>query len=87
MSTDPTRGKIVVPSELNACAKVSRLCAVPGAPSSEIRGLATTWTIVMPAPSTNKASRNRPKVAVEDAGMNSRQPAVIVASPIAAVRR
>ena len=75
-----------MPSELNACAKVSRLGAVRGWPSSEISGLATTWTIVMPAPSTNSANRNTPNVADRAAGMNSRQPAVIVSSPIAAVR-
>ena len=85
--TDPTRGKIVVPSELNACAKVSRLGAVSGAPSIEISGLATTCTIVIPAPSTNSATRNSSNVAVDEAGMKSRHPTVIVTSPIAAVRR
>ena len=32
---------------MNACAKVRRLCAVSGLPSSEISGLATTCTITL----------------------------------------
>ena len=75
-----------MPSELNAWAKVSRLCAVCGAPSIEISGLATTCTVVMPAASTNSANRKTPNSPDADAGMNSKQPAVIVSSPIAAVR-
>ena len=47
----------MVPSELNACAKVSRLCAVRGVPNSEISGLATTWTTTTPLASTNNANR------------------------------
>ena len=76
----------MVPSELNACAKVRRLDADLGSPSAEISGFATTCTTVMPAPSTNSANRNSPNVALAAAGMNSRQPAVIVTSPIEAVR-
>ena len=49
-----------MPRELNACAKVKRLLAVAGGPSMEISGLATTCTVVMPAASTNRASRNNP---------------------------
>ena len=86
ISVEPTRGKIVVPSELNACANVRRLCAVRAGPSSEMSGFATTCTTVMPAPSTNSASRNMPNVAELDAGMKSRQPTVMVTRPIDAVR-
>ena len=60
ITIDPTNGKIVVPSELNACAKVSRLDAVFGAPRRLMSGFATTWTMVTPAASTNNASRNTP---------------------------
>src|ERR1700691_521826 len=82
---EPTYGKIVVPRELNAWAKVSRLWAVAGGPSIEIRGFATTCTIVIPAASTKMAARKVTNSPEEDAGTNSRQPAVIVSSPIAAV--
>ena len=75
-----------MPSELKACAKVSRLCAVRAGPSSEISGLATTCTMVMPAASTNSATRNTPNMPDCEAGMNSRQPAAIVDTPSAAVR-
>ena len=82
----PTYGNTVVPSELKAWAKVRRLDAVAGAPSIEISGLATTCTMVMPAASTNSASRNVPNMPDDEAGMNSRQPAVIVSRPTTAVR-
>ncbi len=82
----PTYGNTVVPSELKAWAKVRRLCAVCGAPSSEIRGLATTCTIVMPEASTNRATRKVANTPDEEAGMNSRQPAVMVSRPTTAVR-
>src|SRR3569623_509957 len=55
---DPTNGKIVVPTELNACAKVSRLCAVRGGPSRLINGLATIWTSTTPVARMNRATRN-----------------------------
>ena len=48
ISIDPMYGKIVVPSELNACAKVSRLCVVRAGPSRLISGLATIWTRTTP---------------------------------------
>ena len=76
----------MVPSELKACAKVRRLCAVSGVPRIEIRGLATTWITVMPVASTNSASRNMTKTADKDAGMNSRQPVIMVRSPMTAAR-
>ena len=57
MSAAPTIGKMVVPSELNACAKVSRLCVVLGGPSRLISGFATTWTITTPLARTNSANR------------------------------
>jgi len=41
---------------------------------------------VIPLASTNSAARKTPKVADAEAGMNSRQPAIIVISPIVAVR-
>ena len=71
----------MVPSELKAWAKVSRLCAVCFGPSSEISGLATTWTMVMPLASTNSATRKSPNAALAETGTNSRQPAIIVSSP------
>ncbi len=86
ISADPAYGKTVVPSELNACANVRRLCAVRAAPSSEISGFATTCTVVMPAASTNSAMRKTANVPEADAGTNSRQPAAMVATPSAAVR-
>jgi len=58
MTTEPISGKTQVPSELKAWAKVRRLCAVLCGPSSEISGLATTWTITTPLARTNRASRN-----------------------------
>ena len=76
----------MVPTELNACAKVSRLCAVDGLPRMEISGLATTCTTVIPAASTNRAVRNMANCAEADAGTNSRHPAIISTSPRAAVR-
>ncbi len=84
INAEPTYGKIVVPSELNACANVRRLCAVAGLPSSTISGFATTCTTVIPAASTNSAVRNTGNDATDDAGMNSKQPAHIVVSPSAA---
>ncbi len=77
---------IVVPSELNAWAKVSRLDAVAGSPSAEISGLATTWTIVTPAARTNSATRKVQNSPEPAAGTNSRHPAAITASPITAAR-
>jgi hypothetical protein len=76
----------VVPRELNACAKVSRLLAVRAGPNMEINGFATTWTVVMPAANTNRASRNRPKMPAEDAGTNNRHPAVMTDNPTTADR-
>ena len=83
---DPTVGKMVVPRELKACAKVNRLLTVAGLPSIEISGLATTCTVVMPAAKTNKASRNRPKRPCAEAGINSTHPAVMIRSPVTADR-
>jgi len=65
-------GDIVVPRELNAWAKVSRLLAVAGAPSMEISGFATTWTVVMPAASTNRANKNSANAPWVEAGPNNR---------------
>ena len=86
INIDPTYGNTVVPSELNACANVRRLCAVDGGPSREINGFATTCTIVMPDASTNNARRNAANTPDADAGMNSTHPEVIVNRPITAVR-
>src|ERR1700730_13947614 len=83
---DPTYGKIVVPKELNACAKVNRLLVVSGRPNMEIKGLATTCTVVIPEASTNKATRNNPNKPCDDAGTNSAQPAVMVRRPTTAER-
>ena len=86
MIMEPTYGKRVVPSELNACAKVKRLLAVAGGPSMLISGLATTCTVVMPAARTNSASRKKLNKPRSDAGMNKRQPAVMASSPTVAER-
>src|ERR1700692_4154526 len=86
MRIDPTYGNMVVPSELNACAKVKRLLAVRAGPSIEIKGFETTWTVVMPEASTNKATKNKPNSPCEDAGMNNRQPTVMVSRPATADR-
>src|SRR5258708_10828618 len=77
---------MVVPSELNACAKVNRLLAVAGFPSMEINGFATTCTVVMPDAKTNKASKNRPNNPCDEAGMNKTHPAVMSKSPATAER-
>ncbi len=76
----------MVPSELNAWAKVRRLWAVLGSPSMETSGLATTWTMVIPAASTNSAARKAPNRAECEAGMNRRHPSIITTSPAAPVR-
>ncbi len=76
----------MVPTELKAWAKVSRLCAVRGGPSMEISGLVTTCTVVIPAASTNNAMRKTRNVPDAEAGRNSRQPAVMVRRPMTAVR-
>src|SRR5579859_1022915 len=86
ISNEPTKGKTVVPSELKACANVSRQCTVAEGPSSEINGFATTCTTVIPAATTNKASKNMPKSADEEAGMNKKQPAIMSTSPRTALR-
>ena len=86
ISMEPTRGKMVVPSELNACANVSRLDAVAGSPSMEISGFATTCPTVIPEASTKRAARNAGNRAWFEAGMNRRQPTVISARPTTAVR-
>ncbi len=75
-----------MPSELNACAKVNRLLAVRAGPSMEIKGFATTWTVVIPDASTNRAKRNKPNKPNEDAGMNRRHPTVMVNRPATAER-
>ena len=75
-----------MPSELNACAKVKRLLAVREGPSMEIKGFATTCTVVIPEASTNRASRNNPNKPYEEAGMNSKQPTVMVSRPTTADR-
>jgi hypothetical protein len=77
---------MVVPSELNACAKVNRLLVVEGFPNMEISGLATTWTVVMPTAKTNKASKNKPNKLCDEAGINKMQPAVMIKSPVTADR-
>ena len=75
-----------MPRELKACANVRRLCTVAGDPSSDISGFATTCTTVMPAATTNSASRNISNKADEDAGMNSRHPIIISDRPSTALR-
>ncbi len=76
----------MVPRELKAWAKVRRLWAVAGGPSMEIRGFATTWTMVIPAASTNRAARNATNSAECEAGMKPRQPSIITRRPAAPVR-
>ena len=66
---------------LNACANVSRLCAVAGLPSSTISGFTTTCTTVIGR--EHEQRREHQNDATEDAGMNNRQPAHIVVSPSA----
>ena len=83
---DPTVGNMVVPSELNACAKVNRLLTVAGFPSMEISGLATTCTVVMSAAKTNNASKNKPNTLCDEAGINKTHPAVMIKSPVTADR-
>src|SRR5450432_1125670 len=77
---------MVVPSELNAWAKVNRLLVVEGFPSMEISGFATTCTVVMPDANTNSASRNKPNKPCDEAGMNKAQPAVMISNPVTADR-
>ena len=86
IKAEPTYGKMVVPSELNACANVRRLCTVAGGPRSEINGFATTCTMVMPAATMNRATKNILNSADEDAGMNSRHPIIINERPTTALR-
>ena len=86
MSDAPTVGKMVVPSELNACAKVRRLLAVEARPNMDTKGLATTCTVVIPAASTNSANKNNANTPFEAAGTNSRQPAVMMSNPVTADR-
>ena len=65
---------------------LSGLLAVAARPSIEIKGFATTCTVVMPAASTNSATRNRPKIPCAEAGTNNRHPAVMVSRPTDAER-
>jgi hypothetical protein len=54
----PTSGAIVVPTELNAWVRVSRLDAVSGEPRTATYGFAATWSSVKPDASTKSAPRN-----------------------------
>ena len=83
----PKNGKIVVPSELNACAKVRRLCAVCGWPEQADQRVGDDLD-------EHDAGREHEQGEQEqrrrspfcDAGMNNRQPTIIVTSPATAPR-
>src|ERR1051325_498651 len=73
---------MVVPRELMAWVSVKRLDAVSGGPSTATNGLAATCSNVMPAASTNNASKNSGYAGALAAGKNSRQPRPAVHSPM-----
>ena len=58
MNAAPTSGAMVVPSELNACARLRRDEAVRAGPSAATYGLAATCRTVIPPARTNIASKN-----------------------------
>src|SRR5215472_16156181 len=85
MSSPPSLGAIVVPSELNACVRSNRLEAVSGFPSTTTYGLAATCKPVMPAASTINAPKNRGNEADEAAGTNKNAPTAIQSNPVTMV--
>ena len=50
---------MVVPNELNACAKFNRLDAFSGEPKTEMYGLAATCKMVIPPATTNNANQEQ----------------------------
>ena len=70
-----------VPSELNACARLSRLEAVAAGPITVTYGLTATWTTVMPAARMMSAERKTPKTASFAAGMKPAAPTAITIKP------
>ena len=81
ISSPPKYGATVVPSELNACVRFSRLDAVFAGPSTATYGLADTWSAVIPAASTPNANRNNAYDGTIAAGMNSNAPIAISSRP------
>src|ERR1700720_2938985 len=77
----PKYGPMVVPSELNACARFSRLDAVFSGPIIETYGLADTCSPVMPAAITISAVRNSGKDTAVAAAINKKAPTAIVHKP------
>ena len=63
MSIEPKKGAINVPTELNACAILSRLEAVAAGPMMVTYGFAATWPVVMPAARMTTAIRKMGKAA------------------------
>src|SRR5437868_15486390 len=81
ISQPPRYGAIVVPSELNACVRFSRLDAVRDGPSTATYGLAETCSAVIPAASTINAARNSGNDGTLAAGINISAPNPMVSRP------
>src|ERR1700745_190958 len=81
MKRPPKKGARNVPSELNACVRLSRLDAVSGFPKTVTYGLAATCRQVIPAANTIRAPRNNGYDGTLAAGTNKNAPKPITNKP------
>ena len=81
ISSPPSFGAIVVPSELKACVRSNRLEAVAGLPRTTTYGFAATCRPVMPAARTMSAPRNSGNDAKDAAGRNKNAPTAMLSKP------
>src|SRR5690242_1868367 len=81
ISSPPTFGAMVVPSELNAWVRFRRLDAVSGLPKRPTYGFAATCRPVIPAARMTSAVRNNAYDATDAAGKNRNAPPAIVINP------
>src|SRR5450432_232530 len=77
----PNFGATVVPRELKACVRLSRLDAVSAGPRMATYGLADVCKTVMPAARTINAVRNNGNEGIVAAGTNRRAPIAMVKRP------
>ncbi len=73
---------MVVPAELKACARFSRLEAVRSGPRMVTYGLAAICNMAKPRPTTNNPPRNNGYERRAAAGQNRALPAAEMSSPM-----
>ena len=86
INTPTTIGAMAVPSELNACASVSRAGALLSGPRIETYGFAEVCSPQTPVARTKLAVRKNGKLIIAAAGTKSRAPSTITNNEMTMVR-